>query len=648
MKNSALLYPIYKVGIELAKDNTEVQKYINADKISVDTNWTEELTALQNALNEAKTAGILDAIFEENGIQQTLNIISSDSTIIENIVDNLFNSTILQNSVDKLINNLQDLIANQLSITIEPTTVDIDDFITNLDIKKQEFSNIINNIAVVASPIMESSFNLDTFANNIDNFALAFDSLQTSAEFKNTYNGIINYLATNESINEVIDFSVVGDNFDYITEFNKLETIINKLKDNNIWTPLVDGTQSVDEALDTLDADTKAELIELILDSKLFSGLAVDTLNQMIEEFNGYLGTTIAPIPDGTDLSSQKESIASVTKYLLELTNSGMTDIVLNDINLSSLGDLLTALKDNKFVYNGVLTEVYEEFVNYMTNDANYGYLISDACQAFDEDNIYNNANQNINVDWVSICQSFDNLLQVESSLNDINNLTANDITNVLNTIGNHDNLTQRLAKTFLKNGKADEDKQIIDNFDFADTEFNTQAINVIYELQDLDTQINSDLNTALDTLSTTLNELGQLNRVKLDNLILFVDVVTDSDNGTMIEGTDFTQEAEVIQEFKTLLNFSGELTIDILTNSVKAFYDSTLALNELSKNNVVICDIQSRQMLDALKKSISNTSGIPTDSITDQNVIDAVNEIITTNVEVNKQDKIRTILNLI
>ena len=643
MKQSGLLYPLYKVGVDYIKNNKDIAEYLDVESITYDTNWTQELTHLQNALDVAIEENIIDSVFDSNGIESVLNAFKNDNTIIERIVDNLFNSTILQNSVEKLINQLQNLIATQLNITIEPTTVDIDDFINNLSTKKQEFSNIINNIAVVASPIMQESFNLDTFANNIDSFAQAFNSLQSSTEFKNTYNGIITYLSNNESINEVIDFSVVGENFDYITEFNKLEEIINMLKANDVWTPLVDGTKTVDEVLDTLDNDTKSQLTELILESKLFSGLAVDTLNQMIDEFNNYLGTTIAHIPQGTDLSSQSENIAEVTKFLLEISNDEQTQIDIKTVNLNSLGNLLNCLKSNKFDFtNGALTDVYNEFVNYVVNDADYGYIIVDACNYFDTENIYTNANENRFVDWYQICTAFDSLLQVESDLNNISTLTATDVVNVINTIGtNSNNLVPRIAKTFLKNGKTVDEQAKIDAFDLADTEFNTTAINILYELKDLEKVIDNK-SQALDNLGITLTKLQSLDQVKLNNLVGFIDVVTNTTYSDSFVNLDYDKEITAITDFKNLLNYDGELTLEFLTQSVTAFNNSTLVLNELAKNNIVICDLQSQTILDQLKKSISGG-----ENFTNEQVQDAVKTIINDNVDADKQANILSILNL-
>ncbi len=646
MKVSDLLYPIYKVGVQLIKDSEDVKEYINTDAINYDTNWAQEMLNLQQAVNEAKDAGVVDAIFEDNGINQVLDILNNDKTIIEGIVDHLFDSTIMQYSVENLVNQLQNLIGEQIDITIQPTYVDIQNFIDNLDTKKQEFSNIINNIAVVAHPIMQSNFNLDVFADNIDAFALAFDSLQDSSEFHNTYTGIIDYLSNNQTINEVIDFSIVGDNFDFISEFNTIEQIITILKNNNAWAPLVEGTSTVDEVVDSLDTDTKAEVTELILESKLFSGLAVDALNNMIEEFNGYLGTSIAPISEGTDLSTQSSNIASVTKHLLELTNNGMQEIILNQIDMSIFGNLLTSLKENKFVYNGALSEVYTELVNYMVSDQDYGYLINDVCMVYGE-TIAPSANGN--VDWIEICDAFGRLIDMESELEVIQELQANDVVNILDTIGNNENvLVERLAKTYLKHGKAAESAQAIDDFDFGDTQFNSQAIEILYDIKDVGTALDSNVDTALGGLSNSLIALDALDRTKLDSLIAFIDATTNSALMETIDGANFATEAQLVQEFRNLLNHQGDLTLQILRDSITAFNDSTLILNELYNNNIIICDIQSESVMQGLKNSIaSSLPGVQPEDIPDQYVVEAIQTIISETVDPDKQDKISSILGL-
>ncbi len=644
MKESQLLYPLYKVGIQIAQNNEEVKNYINTSAINYDTNWTQELESLQKAINVAKDNNILNVIFTENGIKETLTILSTNEEIIAGIIDNLFNSTIMQHSVEQLINKLQNLIGTQLSITIEPTTIDVNNFINNLATKKLEFSNIIYNLAVVSSPIMTDGFNLDTFANNIDNFANAFDSLQQSDEFSNTYWGIINYLSTNESINKVLDFSVVGENFNYIDEFGKIKEIIDILKLNNVWTPLVDGTKTVDEVLNMLDDETKTAVTELILESKLFDGLAVQALNKLIDEFNGYLNTEISHIPEGTDLSTQSENIAQVTKYLLEISNSGTSDIILDNINLVSLGNLLTELKNNKFIYSGVLTEVYNEFVAYMTKDESYGYLIDDACNFFGDFT----PNENESVDWIKICNAFDELLKVKDNLDTLDNLTSTEIVAVFNSIGNNPNeLVIRLSKTFLKNDKGTEQQQKIDNFDFSDTDFNERAISIIFDIKDTSSLFETDKNSALDTISNAFTQMQELDRTKLNSLVQFIDVVTNNDIYSKIDGVDFNKEVTAINEFKKLLNHTGELTVELLTSSLEVFNTSTMILNELANNNAVILDLQDTNKINSLKKSISNATSIPESSISDEYVKNYVKTLINKKISAEKVSNVTKIFNL-
>lgn len=645
MKQSDLLYPLYKALIDYAKVEKSIGEFIDLDSISLDTNWKEELEKLKLTFDEVKSSGLIDVLFVADGLNQALDIIKSDKTIIENIVDNAFDSRIVQASVENLVNKLQEFVGKSLNVTIQDTTVDVDNFKQNLENKKTEFSNVIYNLAIVASPITKDNFDLDVFADNLTDFANAFDSLQKSAEFKNTYNAVLQFLIDDEGINKVVDFSVVGENFNYIEEFETIGEIIDTLKQNNAWTPLVEGTQSVDQVVDSLDADTKSQVVELILQSKLFKGYAVQALNEMIDEFNGYLGSSVAHIPEETDLSSQSENIALVTKKLLELTDGGMTTVVLNQIDLVKTGELLTALKENKFTLNGALSGIYDAFVDYMVDDADYGYIIKDACNSFGSAT----AKENSLVDWNKICDAFNDLLALEDDLDDMANLTSENISSVLNSIGTNQNtLVVRITKTFLKDEKTGAQQTAIDNFDFSDTEFNSQAIDIVYGLKDLglnSTISNTDLNNILDALKTTLQDLSELNRTKLDNLIAFVDAVTNSSYAEMIEGTNFAQEANLIDKFKALLNHTGDFTIELLTNSITAFNDSNLILNELYKNNVVICNVKDTNILNSLKKSLAN--GIPASAITDDAVYQALNEIIANTVDAEKQVKVKSLLNL-
>lgn len=647
MKTSNLLYPLYKAIVIFAQTDATITEYIDPESITLETNWTQEMANLKLALDKAKESGLVDAMFKANGINDALDLISADETIMQVIVDHLFDSTIIQGNIENIINKLQSLIAEQLNVTISDANINVDDFKANIEQKKIEFSNIINNIAVIASPIMKSDFNLDVFADNLNSFANAFNSLQASAEFKNTYLGILDFLINNETINSVIDFSVVGENFNYTAEFNKIGEIIDVLKLHNAWTPLVDGSATVDEVVNSLDTDTKSQVTELILESKLFTGFAVQALNDMIDEFNGYLNSSVTHIPDGTDLSSQSENIALITKHLLEITDESMTTIDLNNIDLIKMGNLLTALKANKFEFtNGALTGVYDAFVDYMLADVDYGYLIEDACASFGSTMPYKN-NQNIN--WNTTCSAFNDLLNLEDDLQNIETLEVSNITNVINSIGTNENtLVERLAKTYLKHSKSAEQQTIINNFDFGDTTFNTQAINTIYGLKDLNASFDSNLDNALSELQVTLRELDTLNRMKLDNLIAFIDVITNSTYADMVAETNFADEADLIDEFKTLINFKGKITIAILTQSISAFNNSNLILNELANNNQIIFDVKNANNLDALKQSLSDATGYPKDSITDKNVFDALNEIINTNVTASKQNKIKIILNLV
>ena len=644
MKNSKLLYPLYRGLIDYAKQDKSIQKYIETEKITLDTNWTEELAKLKLVFDELKTSGLFDTLFVSDGVNQALNIIKNDETLMENIIDKAFDSVIVQSSIEILVNLLQDLIEDALNVQIEDTDIDIDNFKNNIESKKTEFSNIINNIAVVASPIMQEDFDLDVFANNLTDFANAFELLQVSVEFKNIYNGILTYLINNESINEVIDFSVVGDNFDYTGEFETIGKIITILKDNNVWTHIVDGTKSVDQVVDSLDKNTKSKVVELILDSKLFSGYAVQALNQMIDEFNEYLSSNVSYIPEGTDLSSQSANISLVTKNLLELTESGMTGVVLNDIDLNKMAELLSALQTNKFEFSGALTGIYEAFVDYIINDEDYGYLIADACNSFGTDTPKDNAN----INWTIICDAFNNLLVLEDNLSNITNLDATNITNLINSIGTNENtLVVRIVKTYLKNDATTEKQTAINNFNFADTQFNSEAIAIVYKLKDLKNEFNSDLNSALTNLKTTLYELDALDRTKLNNLIAFVDAVTDSNYATMIKDTNFGNEAELIDEFNALLNLSSDITIELLTNSIKAFNNSNLILNELYNNNIVICNVKDPTILNSLKQSFANSTNVSVNLITDNKVYQTINTIISENVAIKKKSKILSILNL-
>lgn len=646
IKESCLLFPALDAGINYAKTNADFKEYLNPEAISIDLNFTNEFDALSKAINVAKDSGIMDTVLAggDQMTQDILDILKANENIATNLIDNLFNSSIMQQSIELLINKLQNLMGDALKITIEKTTVDADDFVAHLTTKKAEFANILNSIAKIGSPILDSEFTLDVFADNIDNFTNAFVALQSSTEFKNTYNAILDYLATNEQINDVIDFAVIGNNFDYVTEFGKLKEIINILKANNIWSPLVAGTSTIEDLVDTLDAETKETLIQHILESKLFVGYATKALNNMIDEFNTYLGTTVAHIAEGTDLSSQSENIAKITRYLSDIDTS--TNIDLKTIDKENLGNLLNELKKNKFDFtpSGALSAVYEAFVDYMIDDNNsdYGYIILDACDAFATTST--TPKNNASVDWVQITGAFDELLDVYDNLETIGELTADDTITIFNTIGTSTNtLVERLVKTYLKHNETDPSKiNAINNFNFKDTQFNSDAIGTLYDLKDIsDTISTTNTSEALTQIDAVLAELEAYNTTKLDALVAFIDAVTDKNIASYTSGVNFTTERTTVSKLKELLDYNGTYSFDLLDTAIDGIKDSTLILAKLAENNVVICDISSESVMEDLKDELG---GIATDAQVLEGVRTAIAEKVS---DTTKQEQIANILGI-
>ncbi len=646
MKASALLLPVAKAGIDYAKTNEGFKEYLNSNALSINLNFTNEFASLAAAIAVAKESGIMDKVLDatEQMTKDILTILNNDQTIATDLIDNLFDSTIMQQSVELLVNRLQKLIGEALSITIEATTVDIDDFTNNLSTKKTEFSNILNSIAKIGSPVLDSTFTLDVFADNIDNFTNAFVALQASVEFHNTYRAILDYLAANEQIKDVIDFTVIGDDFDYTTEFGKLKDIIQILKDNNIWTPLVDGTGTVEDLVDTLGAEAKEAITQKILESKLFVGYATQALNNMIDEFNDCLGTSVAHIPDDTDLSTQSENIAKVTRYLSNIDTTAQ--INLKTIDKTNLGNLLNELKKNKFELSGALTGIYDAFVDYMVDDtkSDYGYIIQDACDSFNSTATSIAAKGNANVDWTQITGAFDELLTVYDNLGDINNLTAETTITVFNAIGTSENtLVARLVKTYLKHDVTDASKiSAIDEFDFSDTEFNSSAIATLYNLKDVSDAISaSDTDSALTSIDTILETLDGYDTTKLNKLVAFIDAVTDKDISSYITGVNFATERACITKMKTLLNHTGKYTLDLLNTAIDGIVDSTLILSKLHENNIVICDVDSPEIMDDL---IEDSNGL----VTSDQIITIIREAISTKTsDTTKQTQIASILGI-
>ena len=604
MRDSKLLFPVVKAGIDYAKSKADFKEYLNVEALSTNLNFTDELGAIAKAIDVAKNSGIMDKVLDggNNMTQDILDILNADQSIANNLVNNLFDSTIIQQSVEPIVNKLQSLVGDALDIKIEKTTVNVDDFVQNLATKKVEFSNILNSIAKVGSPVLASTFSLDTFANSIDEFADAFTAMQKSSEFHNTYTALLDYLSNNEKIKDVVDFTVVGDNFDYTTEFGKLKEIINLLKANNIWQPLVDGTDKVEDLVDTLDADTKEQITQKILESKLFVGYATKALNNMIDEFNTCLGASVTHIPDGTDLSSQSENIAKITKYLSNIDTS--KEITIKTLDKENLGNLLNELKKNKFEYapNGALNGVYDAFVDYMIDDtkSDYGYIILDACDSFTSVSVEPKDNQNIN--WIQITGAFDELLDVYDSLGDINNLDVENVVSIFETIGTSNNeLVPRLVKTYLKHNETDSNKiAAINDFDFSDTMFNSSAIRTLYSFKDAADTVDTNTDTALGEISAqlkTLNTLRVNNSAKLDNLIAFIDAVTDKNIASYTTGVNFETEKDCVDNLRTLLNEKTH-SLDTLKKAIDAIKNSTMILGKLAEQNVVICDVDSDEVM--------------------------------------------------
>lgn len=643
MRDSKLFFPVVKAGIDYAKSNADFKEYLNVDALSTNLNFTSEFKALSNAINVAKNSGIMDKILTggNNMTQDILDILNSDQTIASNLVDNLFDSSIIHKSVEPVVNKLQSLVGDAINIKIEKATIDVNDFVQNLATKKVEFSNILNSIAKVGSTALASTFSLDTFADKIDDFANAFTALQNSSEFHNTYVALVDYLSTSEKINDVIDFTVVGNNFDYTAEFGKLKEIINILKTNNIWQPLVDGTGKIEDLVDTLDADTKEQITQKILESKLFVGYATKALNNMIDEFNTCLGASVAHIPDGTDLSSQSENIAKITKYLSNIDTNNAINI--DNIDLNNLGNLLTELKINKFNFtpSGALSGVYDAFVDYMLNDGTYGYIILDACNFSTGLEIAPKDNETIL--WPQVTSAFDELLNVYDSLTTIETLTANNVVSIFETIGTSKNtLVPRLVKTYLKHGETDSNKiDAINNFDFSDTLFNSSAIRTLYSLKDCADAIDAnDKDTSLANISEQLNTLSVYDRTKLDNLIAFIDAVTNKDIASYTNGVDFAIEKTCVDNLRTLLNVD-KYSLETLKSAIDAIKDSTLVLGKLAEQNIVICDVDSDEVLNDIVGSSASQE-------TKDAIVKEIKDYIKNNVsDATKQNNIAKILGL-
>ncbi len=643
MRDSKLFFPVVKAGIDYAKSKADFKDYLNVDALSTDLNFTNEFKALSKAITVAKDSGIMDKVLTggNNMTQDILDILNADQTIANNLVSNLFDSTIIQQSVEPIVNKLQSLVGDALNLTIEKTTVNVDDFVQNLAAKKVEFSNILNSIAKVGSTALASTFSLDTFADSIDDFAGAFTALQDSSEFHNTYVALLDYLAKNEKIKDVVDFTVVGDNFDYTTEFGKLKEIINILKANNIWQPLVDGTGKVEDLVDTIDADAKEEITQKILESKLFVGYATKALNNMIDEFNTCLGASVAHIPDGTDLSSQSENIAKITKYLSNMDTDKAINI--DNIDLDNLGNLLTELKINKFNFtpSGALSGVYDAFVDYMLNDETYGYIILEACNFSTGLEIEPKNNETIL--WPQVTSAFDELLNVYNNLTTIETLTADNVVSIFETIGTSKNiLVPRLVKTYLKHGETDTGKiAAINNFDFSDTTFNSSAIRTLYSLKDAADTINtSGTDTALGQISERLNTLSVYDRTKLDNLIAFIDAVTDKDIASYTNGVDFATEKACVDNLRTLLN-EETYSIGTLKAAIDAIKDSTMILGKLAEQNVIICDVDSDEVMNDIVGSSASQE-------VKEATLNEIRNYITSNVtDTTKQNNIAAILGI-
>lgn len=370
--------------------NAKISKYVNLSFTQTynNQNWENELTHIESAFKLIQDSDLIDNISEtENDeiLKEIFSYFNSNKVWAKNLISSLYSTDLLQNNLQNYLNQIENKFSAKIGTSITHTTIDIVELNADLENRRNNFSNSIINICGIISDIYEGkNIDIDFVSERLIQIGIGFDSIQNCYETMNIYNALLNYLKNTSSISGVIDFNVVDDNFDWISEMQTLSEIITILKDNDLWEDFKTGG-NIENLVEGLNDEQKQQILVKLAESKFFSSSLIKLVNTMLDMMGTYLDISLNHISDDTDLVGQMLNIIDIASDLLVIGQGG-TDF--NDLDLEVLGSLLDNIKINKFTYNGVFSQLYDELTLWLTNDNNNAYAndIKDAVLSFDSD----------------------------------------------------------------------------------------------------------------------------------------------------------------------------------------------------------------------------------------------------------------------
>jgi len=554
-QSSQLFGNTFNATIEYVKQQSSIKEIVNLDFITRDFNWDAELTKFESIIESIQATDFIEQITSVKGeeAKSLFNYINNNKEFTANIITALYETEIFKNNLQSYINKIEDEFATALNVTITKTTIDLNVLNQNIAQRKTQFADALINTSWIIPYLLDgATFDLDFVTSHITEIGTTLDSIQNCYEFTNIYNALLDYLKTNEEINNVIDFTVVGTDFNWVNEMQTLSEIVDILKANNVWDSFIADSSTIDTIVESLAKEVQQEILVKLSQSAFFSQELIKVVNEMLEMAGDYLGTTLTPISDTTDLSNQTDNIVDISNDLLAISQSGTN---LEDIDLDLIASLLDNLKYNKFeiTNGGVFSELYNKFVEWLIdpNNNEYASNIETATRTFDNTAI--NVWDIEEVDWKKVIS----LLAINILIEEVSTFTGEGIdiipytTDISNQKENIEAVVNKALEVFT-NGSFDIDT--VDRIKVAellellkDNKFSTTYLGLL-----------APTYNALVTYLVELEEYGEI----FDNAIKCYD--NTKINAYEVQNVDW-QQVMYLFPYDVIINTVSELTGEVL-----------------------------------------------------------------------------------
>ncbi|MFA6667675.1 MAG: hypothetical protein WCS51_04940, partial [Bacilli bacterium] len=420
LNESALFKPIISALIIFAEYKSIGTGFINYDFYEdVNFSFETDFNKLENILNFLIANDVFTGLpeLEEDLTEELLARIALLDNFGIVIANNLLDMTLGQYCIVNLINYID----NQMPFEVETVNVNVTTIQSNLTALKSSMGSIMDNLLTILPDIIDGELNADLIVDNLDSFENILVNAEGDLLFNNLYDGLIEYLQTNEEINSVFDFSQITDNFDWATEFDVLENGINLLDNYGVIDALLGG-DGFDTILDTLTIEQQANIYNALKDSVLLNKINVMVANMILEQLEDFTLNTYTLFDTSVGLLDQAENVKEINAIGIEL-GSSMSSIDLDNVDLILLGELMNALMDNKFDLNGNFSLVYDDLVAYLVDITKNTYAneVMSALRNYDNLSDFDEID---NVDWVNVL----NIVGINAVISEVNELTGQSI----------------------------------------------------------------------------------------------------------------------------------------------------------------------------------------------------------------------------